>query len=276
MQMLSQFRYGCVGVNQRSNNFPDIHMPLYSAVRHWLRQRACVAVVFLARLRYLWALVLSLIAHMLLILAIGPSSLQGGMDLNQQASTEILTVYLNRLGSTGSSTGSELFKHGNNQDKSTVASSNKLAQHANPQSRLADSQALDVAPASTGAPQASQISQQSSEKTPLLPILGLPKSHYFRSKELTEKPRILHDVFPDLMVKIPDISPQPAVLRLLINEQGDIDQVEIEESQFPKDVERLIIDNFSRIKFQPGRLGDLPVKSQLRIEVSLENALVEP
>jgi len=103
-----------------------------------------------------------------------------------------------------------------------------------------------------------------------------PDPHYYRSNELTEKPRLLQDIAPDQVLVLPDIFPQPVVVHLLINELGDIDKVIVEESFLSEQARRLVIEAFTKIKFDPGRLGDMPVKSQLRIEVTLEPLPVRP
>ena len=63
---------------------------------------------------------------------------------------------------------------------------------------------------------------------------------------------------------------QTVALRLLINEQGLIDEVLVEGEPLSTPVERLIKDAFSKIQFEPGKIGNASVKSQLWIEVDLE------
>ncbi len=72
---------------------------------------------------------------------------------------------------------------------------------------------------------------------------------------------------------MPDISPPPAIARLLISEQGDIDKVLIENSSLSEKAKQFVIDSFSKVKFQPGKLGDMPVRSELRIEILLKSAV---
>ncbi|QAU33794.1 hypothetical protein [Janthinobacterium sp. 17J80-10] len=112
--------------------------------------------------------------------------------------------------------------------------------------------------------------------SPLLPaVLPMP-ARYFEPKDLTEKPRVSQDNPAGLSLLVPDISPQPAIVRLLINEQGEVDRVEVENSQLSEQAERFVIDAFAKIRFTPGKVGDLPVKSLLRIEVTLESAVSPP
>lgn len=107
--------------------------------------------------------------------------------------------------------------------------------------------------------------------TALTSIFAHPAPHYYRVSELTQKPIVLHDGAPSIVLDLPGLSPQPAIFRLLINEQGEVDEVLIEESYLPEQTERLLMDSFSKTKFQPGKINNASVRSQLRIEVSLDS-----
>jgi len=94
--------------------------------------------------------------------------------------------------------------------------------------------------------------------------------YYFQIDELTEKPRVLHDIAPVLSLGLPDAVSQSLVLRLLINELGGIDEVVIEDSHLPASVQQLVKDALVKITFESGKIDNIPVKSQLKIEVTLE------
>lgn len=114
---------------------------------------------------------------------------------------------------------------------------------------------------------------QSAAPTPVLAIQAPPEPHYFRVSELTEKPHVVQDIASNLMLVTPDIPAQAAVLRLFINDEGGIDKVVIEESSLPAHAQRRILDAFSGIRFQPGKIGRLSVRSQLRIQITLQDAV---
>ena len=61
------------------------------------------------------------------------------------------------------------------------------------------------------------------------------------------------------------------VLVLFINEQGTVDRIEVEGSDVPAPFAEAAKNAFSRATFDPGRLMDQPVKSQVRIEVSFND-----
>ena len=75
--------------------------------------------------------------------------------------------------------------------------------------------------------------------------------------------------------KAPLVVWRHVVLRLLINEAGDVDKVIVETADVPSELETLARQAFVQAKFQPGLRGDIPVKSQMLVEIIFEgvNAL---
>ena len=127
-------------------------------------------------------------------------------------------------------------------------------------------------PATASNPTASSEAQPA-EEAPALSVLGLAAAHYFGTDELTERPQLFEDTAPNAIISVPDIFPQPVVVHLLINEQGNIDKVVLEESFLSDPARRFVIDSFAKTRFSPGKVGDLAVKSRLDIVVRLEGAL---
>jgi hypothetical protein len=125
------------------------------------------------------------------------------------------------------------------------------------------------------AAQAGMATMQRAGEAPASRLNAKQEPQYFRLSELTEKPQVLHDTAPDPFPLL-DVPPQTATLRLLINEYGDIDRVEIEQSDLPDLVARALVDSFSKTKFRPGKRDAVAVKSQLKIEVRLESVLTAP
>lgn len=106
---------------------------------------------------------------------------------------------------------------------------------------------------------------------PIPTLLSRSEPHYFRPSELTQKPVVSLDDPSDMKLLVPGLPPRPAILRLLINDEGEVDRVVVEDSYIPEPTEHLIIDAFLKIKFHPGKIGRIPVRSQLRVEVMLES-----
>lgn len=108
-----------------------------------------------------------------------------------------------------------------------------------------------------------------------LHIVVPPKPYYFHLSELTEQPEVLVDIDSDLGAIAQITQSQLAILNLLIDEEGEIDEVVMEDSLMSAAVQQLLKDAFLKTKFTPGKVAGLAVKSQLRIEVVLEGAAVE-
>lgn len=117
------------------------------------------------------------------------------------------------------------------------------------------------------------VKKKEEELQPMLPLLQPAAPYYFQPAELTIKPAVVEDASTSLTLFVAGIETQYVILRLLINEAGSIDRVVIEESHFPADVEQKIVDTFVTLKFSPGKIDEEPVKSQLRIEVTLQGML---
>lgn len=98
---------------------------------------------------------------------------------------------------------------------------------------------------------------------------NIEPSNYFGTEHLTTKPSIQKDVspLPDLSLSI--LHNQIAILRLMVNESGEIDEVIIEEAAFSENVIKTLKDVFAAVKFQPGEINGMAVKFQMRIEVTL-------
>lgn len=117
-------------------------------------------------------------------------------------------------------------------------------------------------------------SQQSTplrpNEKPLFPIFRPTEPYYFRGKDLTEKPLVLRDIPPDVGHFLLDVMPQSVMAHLLVNEAGDVDQVILEDSELPPHAESLLRGVFLKVKFRPGKIGSMAVKSRVKIEVTIE------
>lgn len=96
---------------------------------------------------------------------------------------------------------------------------------------------------------------------------------YLPALMLTEKPLIMNDIDPELSDRFAGISAQSMKMLLLINEYGDVDKVLFEDiatvETLPLVLRADLSQRFFEARFLPGRLHGQPVRSQLRIVVSL-------
>ncbi|HZW23146.1 hypothetical protein [Noviherbaspirillum sp.] len=127
------------------------------------------------------------------------------------------------------------------------------------------------APPEAARPAARQAPLPSAPVHEDVPIVQPTGPYYFRLSELTEKPAILQDTATDMVVRVPGLPPQAAILKLLINDEGEVDRVVVEDSFLADEVEQQIAETFNKLRFRPGMIGRIAVRSQLRIEVQLES-----
>lgn len=106
----------------------------------------------------------------------------------------------------------------------------------------------------------------------LLPLISPVKSHYFSAKELTRKPLIARDIPSDTLLVAPDVPEQAATLRIQVNEYGDVDKVIVETSLLPQAAQKRVVEEFEKVKFHPGEINGVAVKSELIIEIMLEKS----
>lgn len=107
---------------------------------------------------------------------------------------------------------------------------------------------------------------------PLFEISLPPEPYYFPTDQLSENPQVTEDIPPSLAVSLGNGGDRKAILRLLINESGMIDQVIVEDSNFSEEEKKLIIEACKQMKFKPGKLDEMPVNTEMRIEMTMEGA----
>jgi periplasmic protein TonB len=96
---------------------------------------------------------------------------------------------------------------------------------------------------------------------------GLPPApNYQLSGLLDPGPQPLDEITPEYPPRAGQQS-GVVVLRLLVNEQGGVDNVAVVRSEPRGFFEESALEAYGRARFAPGRLLGLPVKSQLLIEV---------
>jgi hypothetical protein len=98
---------------------------------------------------------------------------------------------------------------------------------------------------------------------------------YISSEQVSVKPVLLVDVPPTLAGEIAhDLS--SVVLNLLINEQGKVDRVIVEDESLPQTTRQTLVEGFSKVQFTPALMQERPVKIRLRIELSVgENSVLQ-
>lgn len=101
------------------------------------------------------------------------------------------------------------------------------------------------------------------------PSAGMPVPVYLDPGEVTRRAMILRDIAPDPPGLHGRRGPARIVLSLYINESGRVDRVEVESPEPDAAVRSAIVESFLAATFRPAEKDGSPVKSRMRIEVSV-------
>lgn len=107
-------------------------------------------------------------------------------------------------------------------------------------------------------------------------VISLPGPYYFPPHELNLRPQVAMPVPLEYPDNAPLVPKNRVVLRLFINESGDVDLIKVETADVPDELEQLARTAFAQAKFQPGLRGNFPVKSQMLVEITFEGENTHP
>jgi hypothetical protein len=91
---------------------------------------------------------------------------------------------------------------------------------------------------------------------------------YYRSDELTRPPRASAEPRLQIPRSVARTVSGRVVLRLWINELGYVDAVEVEDSDLPQTVSKMVAEAFGEVHFSAGELDGKRVRTLMRIEVA--------
>jgi len=74
----------------------------------------------------------------------------------------------------------------------------------------------------------------------------------------------------DVLV-VPGVAPQSATVRVALDEQGNVDAVTFEDSNLTDEEKRLVEDELRRRKFLPGKIGRIPVRTEVTKGIKLDS-----
>jgi protein TonB len=100
--------------------------------------------------------------------------------------------------------------------------------------------------------------------TPVAPAAG---EKYLPASELDLRPEPLSEIDPEYPADGPPGGGQ-LVVRILINERGGADDVQVLAAEPRGAFERAVVDAFSAGRYRPGEKNGRPVKSQMTIAVT--------
>ena len=103
-------------------------------------------------------------------------------------------------------------------------------------------------------------------------VAEFDESAYRTAHELTARPYPLEYVSVPYPRDAPRYGIVRATLAIYVDEDGRVARVRVQNAELPAAYERTAIAAFSKAHFQPGRIGDIPVKSRMLVEVEFANA----
>ena len=130
------------------------------------------------------------------------------------------------------------------------------------------SSGLSASPAETA-----QASRSRREGADLLPT---PAPIYYGTDQLTTRPQPLGEVTLDTPEVRQIIATGKMILKLWINDLGEVVEVEVERNELPQAFSDAAIKAFKQLRFAAGERHGQPVGSLMRIEVSYVDGRLPP
>lgn len=95
---------------------------------------------------------------------------------------------------------------------------------------------------------------------------------YFRAHELTEQPKLASGLPDGETLVVPGITPQEAMVRFSLDDEGKVDAVAFDSHQLTDDEMQPVIEALLRLTFRPGKIGRMRVRSEVTIRVIMSDA----
>jgi TonB family protein len=129
-------------------------------------------------------------------------------------------------------------------------------------------------PASPAPHPAPAVQEQAAAPTPEqngADLLPTPSPTYYTTDQLSKRPQPMAAVNLDPPEVRDLVATGTMVMLVWINEQGLVDQVELERSDLPGQFGAAAVAAMKDARFIPGELNGLPVRAKLRIEIDYED-----
>lgn len=108
------------------------------------------------------------------------------------------------------------------------------------------------------------------ESLPATIGFGIPAPRYYGPREVTRRAQPIEDIAPAPPGLEAVATTGTLVLALWIGTGGDVERLEIESSVFDESIGEVIARQFRSIRFRPAEKDGVPVKSRMRIEVTVQ------
>ena len=131
--------------------------------------------------------------------------------------------------------------------------------------------AIPAEAASVAAPQserrASEAPRPALDHALGIALLPMPAPSYYTTDQLTQRPRPIADPKLDVPEITPVFTSGTLVLKLWIDELGDVIAVDVEKTELPDAVSSSAVAAFRNLHFVPGEINGRRVGTLMRIEV---------
>lgn len=107
-------------------------------------------------------------------------------------------------------------------------------------------------------------------------VLPLPAIRFYGTRELSKRPQPLGQADLDAPEIKMIVASGTMILKLWIDESGDVIEVEVEKTELPAILSDLTRASFRRLRFVPGERMGVPVGSVMRIEVNYADNRIAP
>lgn len=95
---------------------------------------------------------------------------------------------------------------------------------------------------------------------------------YLDGPDLTRRPEVVAGLVSDTLLIVPGLKAQGVALQVWINEEGAIDRVVL-DSELSEADQELLLAEFVKVRFSPGRVGRLPVRSHISMHILVDNTI---
>jgi hypothetical protein len=107
-------------------------------------------------------------------------------------------------------------------------------------------------------------------------LLPIPAPAFYTADQLTKRPQPTSEPRLDVPEQAPNFSSGKAILKLWINELGNVIAVDVEKSDLPEAVAATAAAAFAKLRFVPGEIDGRPVRTLMRIEVTYDDGTQAP
>jgi TonB family protein len=109
------------------------------------------------------------------------------------------------------------------------------------------------------------------DRTAVIGLIPIPVPMYYATSQLSKRPQPTTEVELDAPEIRSMLAAGTIILKLWINEHGEVISVEVEKSEVPELVSGSAVAAFRLLRFEPGELNGRRVGSVMKIEITYDD-----